>query len=144
MTQLNKQREEQLKIFIMRCINFGMDWERYGHEPRGMSKEGLLEKLNSLFIYLLTNRDKEMREKIGKKRKTDRYIEVFDNDSHRYQIPWSKIEEWHNFVEIPEDDERSWDVPDFAERIDGQPVTDYQSYNQAIDDVLNILDGGKK
>lgn len=61
----------------------------------------------------------------------DEFIAVKDNDGHRYQIPRSKKHEWDEFMEIPEDDERSWDVPEWAERIDGMPVTSFK--DQAID-----------
>lgn len=44
---------------------------------------------------------------------------VQDNSSHWYLIPANKKEEWSDFVCIPEDDERSWDVPEWANRIDG-------------------------
>ena len=47
------------------------------------------------------------------------YTEVTDNSCHHYLIPYDRLEEWDKFMEIPEDDERSWDVPEFAERIDG-------------------------
>lgn len=47
------------------------------------------------------------------------YMEVTDNSSHHYVIPYDKREEWEAFCAIPEDDESSWEVPAFAERIDG-------------------------
>lgn len=63
----------------------------------------------------------------------EEYIVVKDNDTHRYQIPKSKLEDWEEFCEIPEDDERSWDVPDWAERIDGHPVKSFK------DQVITLL-----
>lgn len=62
----------------------------------------------------------------------EEYIAVKDNDTHRYQIPRSKKAEWEVFCEIPEDDEKSWDVPEWAERIDGMPV---KSFKQNIIDI---------
>lgn len=56
----------------------------------------------------------------------EEYIAVKDNDSHRYQIPVSKKDDWDTFCEIPSDDEASWDVPEWAERIDGMPVRSYK------------------
>lgn len=47
------------------------------------------------------------------------YTEDTDQSSHHYLIPEDKLEEWGKFKEIPEDDERCWDVPEWAERIDG-------------------------
>jgi len=52
----------------------------------------------------------------------DEKIAVTDNDGHRYEIPESKKETWYKWIEIPEDNEDSWDVPDWAERIDGLQV----------------------
>jgi len=43
----------------------------------------------------------------------DEYIEAFDNDGHRFAIPRSKRDEWYKWCEIPSDDEKSWEVPDF-------------------------------
>ena len=48
-----------------------------------------------------------------------RYRIVSDNSGHKYYIPVNKEKDWYAFMEIPEEDERSWDVPSFAERIDG-------------------------
>jgi hypothetical protein len=44
-----------------------------------------------------------------------------DNDGHWYIIPADKVKAWAVFLSIPEDDERSWDVPDWAQRINGSP-----------------------
>ena len=44
-----------------------------------------------------------------------------DNDGHWYLIPEANREEWDRFLNIPEDDQRSWDVPDFAESLGGFP-----------------------
>lgn len=61
--------------------------------------------------------------------------EAYDNDSHRYQIPVSKTYEWSQFLDIPADDESSWDVPEWAERVDGMPIIQSQGYNQAKDEL---------
>lgn len=45
---------------------------------------------------------------------------VSDNSGHDYVIPSEKLNEWDVFMQIPDDDERSWDVPDWAHRIDGR------------------------
>lgn len=50
------------------------------------------------------------------------YIEVTDNSSHRYIIPYDNSADWDKFMEIPEDDESSWDLPGFAERVDGGQI----------------------
>jgi hypothetical protein len=44
-----------------------------------------------------------------------------DNSSHWYLVPTPKREEWVRWTNLPEDDERSWDAPEFAKRLDGSP-----------------------
>ncbi|HEY3495958.1 MAG TPA: hypothetical protein VGK73_14770 [Polyangiaceae bacterium] len=44
-----------------------------------------------------------------------------DNSCHWYCVPTSKREEWEAWCDIPEDDERSWNEPDYARRLDGGP-----------------------
>ena len=44
-----------------------------------------------------------------------------DNDSHWYVIPSEKEEDWNDFLDIDEDDEASWDIPDWADAIGGSP-----------------------
>jgi hypothetical protein len=46
-----------------------------------------------------------------------------DCSGHQYLIPEAREAEWGAFCEIPEDDERSWEVPDWAVRIDGGQLT---------------------
>jgi hypothetical protein len=46
------------------------------------------------------------------------FTEVTDNSFHHYVIPFEKLGEWDQFMQIPEDDERSWEVPAWAECID--------------------------
>ena len=50
------------------------------------------------------------------------YIIESDNDCHHYVIPYSKKKDWEMFLRIPGDDERSWDTPEYAIRIDGGDV----------------------
>jgi hypothetical protein len=50
------------------------------------------------------------------------YIEVTDNSFHHYVIPYDERESWYKFCAIPEDDERSWEVPEYAVRVDGGDV----------------------
>lgn len=42
-----------------------------------------------------------------------------DNSCHWYILPADKKDEWEEWLSIDEDDERSWDVPEFAQFIDG-------------------------
>lgn len=48
-----------------------------------------------------------------------RYKIAEDNSCHYYLIPANKQKEWDEWLNIPEDDERSWDAPNFAVAIDG-------------------------
>lgn len=56
----------------------------------------------------------------------EEYIEVTDNDTHHYQIPKSKKDDWDTWCEISSDDEASWDVPEYAERVDGMGVSSFK------------------
>lgn len=74
--------------------------------------------------------------------KKEQFIEVTDNDGHRYQIPHSKRDEWIKWCEIGEadsEDPRYWEVPEYAERIDGMPITDTRLFNQALDRAIEII-----
>lgn len=51
----------------------------------------------------------------------DRHILSMDNDGHWYVIPVAKQPEWGAWLDIPSDDERAWEVPDFAKRVGGAP-----------------------
>jgi len=48
---------------------------------------------------------------------------VSDNSGHSYIIPVGYLNDWNAFCELDEDDERGWNVPDWAKRIDGGRVT---------------------
>ena len=48
-----------------------------------------------------------------------RFEIVSDNSGHEYYIPIERYNDWASFMMIDEDDERSWEVPDFAVRIEG-------------------------
>lgn len=62
-----------------------------------------------------------------------RYFIGFDGSGHSYLVPLEKKDEWDVWTEISEDDERSWDVPDYAVYIDGGLLTfsdpQMKSYN---------------
>lgn len=51
----------------------------------------------------------------------ERHILTMDNDGHWYVIPSAKREEWGAWLDIPSDDERAWDSPDFAKAVGGAP-----------------------
>ncbi len=84
---------------------FGVDRERVKEEGRNEERERIAKAIEN----------------------AEEYMAVKDNDSHRYEIPKSKKNEWETFCEIPSDDERSWDVPEWANRIDGQPVRSFKT-----------------
>lgn len=52
---------------------------------------------------------------------TDRYILSQDNDSHWFVVPVARQQEWDAWLEIDSDDERAWEVPDFAKAVGGAP-----------------------
>ena len=46
-----------------------------------------------------------------------------DNDGHWYVVQESKRQEWEKWLQIPSDDQASWDAPDFAKPVGGAPNT---------------------
>ena len=50
-----------------------------------------------------------------------RYFIGHDCSGHRYLVPLDCRHDWDEWCEIPDDDERSWDVPDHIDaiRLDG-------------------------
>lgn len=54
----------------------------------------------------------------------EEYTEVVDDSFHHYVIPLARVNDWDLWVQ----DEEDWDVPDYAERIDGGRLifTDYR------------------
>jgi hypothetical protein len=48
-----------------------------------------------------------------------KYILGQDNSCHWYLLPADKKEEWEEWLDISEEDERSWTLPEFAKFIDG-------------------------
>lgn len=51
----------------------------------------------------------------------ERHILTMDNDGHWYVIPVAKQPEWGAWLDIPEDDERAWEPPEFAKQVGGSP-----------------------
>jgi hypothetical protein len=49
-------------------------------------------------------------------------VSAQDNDCHWYVVPLANCAEWEAWLEIPEDDERAWDVPTFAKPVGGSPI----------------------
>lgn len=49
----------------------------------------------------------------------ERFYLSRDNDSHWYVIPVAKQQEWDAWLDIPSDDERAWNAPDFARPVGG-------------------------
>lgn len=79
------------------------------------------ESVKSFLSTTLADAIKEAFEEV-KLKEEETLVEAFDNDGHRYQIPQSKMGEWWKWCQIPDDDFSSWEVPEYAERIDGMPV----------------------
>jgi hypothetical protein len=48
-----------------------------------------------------------------------RYFLSSDNSGHHYVVPVENRDEWWAWLEIPDDDERAWDAPVFARRVEG-------------------------
>ena len=48
-----------------------------------------------------------------------------DSSSHWYLVPAAKRAEWETWCMIPDDDERGWEPPEWAQRIDGYHVVTF-------------------
>mgnify|MGYP001575995552 FL=1 len=48
-----------------------------------------------------------------------RYFIGSDNSGHKYAVSVLRRKEWDDWCDIQEGDERSWKVPDYADRIEG-------------------------
>lgn len=53
---------------------------------------------------------------------TDRFFLAQDNDTHWYIVPADRIDDWREWLSIDSDDERAWEVPDFARPVSGSPI----------------------
>lgn len=53
----------------------------------------------------------------------ERFFEGSDDGGHHYIVPVAKAREWSDWIDLPEDDEAGWEVPEWAKRIDGGLLT---------------------
>ena len=53
----------------------------------------------------------------------ERYFIGSDGSCNSYLVPLDKIKEWQEWANLDADDERSWDEPDYAERLEGKLLT---------------------
>ncbi len=51
--------------------------------------------------------------------KSARYFLGSDNSSHWYLVPVAHRKDWEAWTNLDEDDEASWEAPDFAVRLGG-------------------------
>lgn len=63
----------------------------------------------------------------------DRFFLDRDSSGHWYLIPAANREDWDFWSNLDEDDERSWDPPDFARRIAGSPS--WVTFESPVDEV---------
>lgn len=59
-----------------------------------------------------------------------RFFLACDGSGHEYIVPDERREEWGAWANLPEDDERSWEVPEWAIRVNrsGWTFTDPRGY----------------
>lgn len=50
-----------------------------------------------------------------------RYFFAQDQSCHWYIVPEDKKQEWSEWLQYDEEDERSWDAPEFARMVDSGP-----------------------
>lgn len=51
----------------------------------------------------------------------ERYFLDTDEDGHWYVVPVSRKADWEAWQDLPEDDEQTWEPPDFARQVGGAP-----------------------
>ena len=56
-----------------------------------------------------------------------RYFIDSDNSSHNYLVDEAFREEWNEWNELPEDDEKSWEAPSFARRINSESSITFEN-----------------
>jgi hypothetical protein len=52
---------------------------------------------------------------------TERFFIDSDDDGHWYVVPLAQRAAWEKWCALPSTDEEAWEVPGFAERLDGGP-----------------------
>ena len=55
------------------------------------------------------------------KKQTEEYFLDQDQSSHWYLVPCNKEQDWNEWVDLDEDDERAWEAPDYAIELGGGP-----------------------
>lgn len=55
-----------------------------------------------------------------------------DNDGHWFIIPVERRDEWNDWIDLDQSDEASWDVPEWADDLNGSPSNViFHSYQKA-------------
>jgi hypothetical protein len=52
---------------------------------------------------------------------SERFYLTQDNDGHWYVVPVAMRDRWNAWLQLDEDDERAWNVPEWALRTYGAP-----------------------
>lgn len=140
MKLLDKAIEEVTSVYSGRSVmNVMSELDLFGGQATEEGKEYILlykDELEEFMEKHLRKLASELRDTTQVEEKQE-FIEAKDNDSHRYRIPIDKQEEFEEWVELPEEDEKAWEEPSYAERLDGEPLRSNDGYNQAIKDINN-------
>lgn len=51
---------------------------------------------------------------------SERYFLSSDDSGHEYVVPVSKKVDWYDWLNIPAEDERAWEPPPYAIRVEGR------------------------
>lgn len=51
-----------------------------------------------------------------------------DNDAHRYVVPVDHGEEWEDWLALDSDDQRSWETPAWAKRVDSPSTVSFENW----------------
>lgn len=50
-----------------------------------------------------------------------RFVLLQDGDCHWYLVPVDRMTEFQSWAELPSEDERAWETPEYAECVGGSP-----------------------
>lgn len=55
-----------------------------------------------------------------------------DNDAHWYVVPVERSEEWEDWLALDSDDQRSWETPAWAKRVDSPSTLSFAEWTEDV------------
>lgn len=63
---------------------------------------------------------------------TPRHYLTRDNDAHWYVVPVERSEEWEDWLALDSGDQRSWEAPKWAKRVDSPSVVSFAGWTEDV------------